>query len=164
MKTHWKKLTHPDFLGAYALNPDEDMIVTIKSVSEETYVGSGGKTEEGVIMRFEENVKPLICNKTNLAAIEKATGTRYIEGWPGKKIALYIDPNVKFMGETVEGLRVRPTPPREEFFCEECGQQIKAYKGKSPRALSNYTKQKYGRALCSDCASKEAAQNETNEG
>lgn len=115
-------------------------------------------------MRFEENVKPLICNKTNLAAIEKATGTRYIEGWPGKKIALYIDPNVKFMGETVEGLRVRPTPPREEFFCEECGQQIKAYKGKSPRALSNYTKQKYGRALCSDCASKEAAQNETNEG
>ena len=47
MKTHWKKLTNPDFLGAYALNPDEDMIVTIKSVSEESFVGNGGKKEEG---------------------------------------------------------------------------------------------------------------------
>ena len=62
MKTHWKKLTNPDFLGAYALNPDEDMIVTIKSVSEESFVGNGGKKEDGLIVRFVEDVKPLICN------------------------------------------------------------------------------------------------------
>ena len=45
MKTHWKKLTNPDFLGAYALIPDEDMILTIKSVSEDSFVGNGGKKE-----------------------------------------------------------------------------------------------------------------------
>ena len=163
MKTHWKKLTNPDFLGAYALNPDEDMIVTIKSVSEESFVGNGGKKEEGLIVRFAADVKPLICNKTNAKAITKVAGTPYIEDWPGVRVALYIA-SVSAFGETTDAVRVRPTPPREEFFCEECGQQIKAYKGKSPRALSNYTKQKYGRALCSDCASKEAAQNETNEG
>ena len=32
-KTHWKKLTNPDYLGAYALEDGEDMIVTIKNVS-----------------------------------------------------------------------------------------------------------------------------------
>ena len=32
-KTHWKLLTNPDYLGAYALEDGKDMIVTIKNVS-----------------------------------------------------------------------------------------------------------------------------------
>ena len=32
--THWKKLTNPDYLGAYALQPGEDLIATIKEVTQ----------------------------------------------------------------------------------------------------------------------------------
>ena len=42
-KTHWKKLNNPDYLGAYALNPGEDMELTIKSAGEETFTGTSGK-------------------------------------------------------------------------------------------------------------------------
>ena len=30
-KTHWKRLMNPDFIGAYALPPGEDMTVEIMS-------------------------------------------------------------------------------------------------------------------------------------
>ena len=40
-KTHWKKLSNPDYLGAYALDPGKDLIVTIQSVGEERVTGSG---------------------------------------------------------------------------------------------------------------------------
>ena len=40
MKTHWKKLNNPDFLGAYALEPGEDLI-GVKEVN--VYKVKGGQ-------------------------------------------------------------------------------------------------------------------------
>ena len=34
--THWKKLNNPDYLGAYAFQPGEEIIATIGSVGRET--------------------------------------------------------------------------------------------------------------------------------
>ena len=34
-ETHWKKLTNPEYLGAYAFRPGEEKIVTIESVALE---------------------------------------------------------------------------------------------------------------------------------
>lgn len=65
-KTHWKKLTHPDYLGAYALNPGEERTLTIKSVASELVVGTDGKKEECIVARFTEDEKPMILNKTNM--------------------------------------------------------------------------------------------------
>lgn len=63
-KTHWKKLNNPDYLGAYALNPGEDMELTIKSAGEETFTGTSGKKEKGLLVHFAEQPKPMICNAT----------------------------------------------------------------------------------------------------
>ena len=60
--THWKKTTHPDYLDSYALTPEQDMILTIKSAATETITGTGGKKEEKLVIHFMENVKPMICN------------------------------------------------------------------------------------------------------
>lgn len=149
-KVHWKKLTNPDYLGAYALDPDEDVILTIKSVAKERFTGTSGKVEEGLVVHFEED-KPLICNKTNAKAISKAVGSPYLNDWIGKRIACYIA-KVDAFGERVEAVRVRPITPKESIVCESCGQIVKAFGGKSPRALAKYTKEKYGRILCADCA------------
>ena len=46
-KTHWKRLTNPDYLGAYALNPGEDLILTIKNAGKEAFVGTSGKRGGG---------------------------------------------------------------------------------------------------------------------
>ena len=112
--THWKKLKHPDFIGAYALEPGKDLTLTIASVKNETFKGQDGKTEEGIIIRWKEtDYKPMICNSTNAKAITKVTGSAYIEQWVGKQITLYAA-RIKAFGDDMEALRVRPYAPKQE--------------------------------------------------
>ena len=85
-KTHWKKLINPDYIGAYALNPDEDLTVTIDYVQREQVTGSGGKKEECTVAHLVGQ-KPLILNVTNSKTIAKLYGS-YIEDWSGKQITL----------------------------------------------------------------------------
>jgi hypothetical protein len=103
--THWKKLTNPNYLGSYSLNPGEDLTVKIIRVQKELVTGSGGEKEECIVASLE-NQKPLILNKTNCKTIEKLVGSPYIEDWSGKKITLYAE-KVKAFGEVVDALRVR---------------------------------------------------------
>lgn len=34
-KTHWKKLTNPNYLGAYSIDDGKDIVLTIKNVANE---------------------------------------------------------------------------------------------------------------------------------
>ncbi|MBN3757171.1 hypothetical protein G3N95_29810 [Paraburkholderia sp. Tr-20389] len=104
-KTHWKRLINPDYIGAYALNPDEDMTVTIDYVRREQIVGADGKKEEATVAHLKGH-KPLILNVTNSKSIAKLYGP-YIEEWSGKEITLYAS-MTKAFGDVVECLRIRP--------------------------------------------------------
>lgn len=107
-KTHWKKLINPDYIGAYALNPDEDLTVTIDYVQREQVTGTGGKKEECTVAHLVGQ-KPLILNVTNSKTIAKLYGS-YIEDWSGKSITLYAS-MTKLAGDMVECLRIRPSVP-----------------------------------------------------
>lgn len=157
-KTHWRRLHNPDYIGAYALEPGKDMVLTIKSVSNEMVTGSDGKKEECMIIRFAEPQKPMIVNVTNAKMIEKIYKTPYIEDWAGKRIQLFAD-KVKAFGETFEALRIRPFVPKppqgaEEIQCSNCGETIQSVGRNSPAAIAKYTHEKYGRPLCGKCAEK----------
>lgn len=108
--THWKKLTNPEYLGAYAFDPGEEKIVTIDHIAEEGVIGPDGKRELCTVAYFTENIKPLILNATNCKAITRLYKTPYIEQWQGKQIILRVQP-VKAFGETVEAIRVKPERP-----------------------------------------------------
>jgi len=110
MKTHWKKTMNPNYLGAYALEPNQDMVVEITEVKTESVMNADGRNEECLVAHLKDQ-KPLIVNKTNAKAIAKVAGSNYIEDWKGKQIALYIS-NVKAFGELVEAIRVRTVPPK----------------------------------------------------
>ena len=105
-KTHWKRLINPDYIGAYALTPDEDLTVTIDYVQREQIVGADGKKEECTVAHLKGH-KPLILNVTNSKSINKLYGP-YIEDWSGKQITLYAS-TTKAFGEIVECLRIRPS-------------------------------------------------------
>jgi len=110
-KTHWKKLNNPDYLGAYALDPDKDLVVLTKNVKQEVVTGPDGKKEECTVMYFsEKGIKPMILNVTNAKVITKLLDTPYIEDWAGHKVAIYIA-EVKAFGELVDALRIRPKLP-----------------------------------------------------
>ena len=150
-ETHWKKLINPDYLGAYSLEPGQDMVLTIGSVSRETITGTGGKKEECPVCHWQENAKPMILNMTNMKTIAKMYGP-YIEHWAGKKVQIYAS-TTKFGGDTVECLRIRKDPPQDvKIACEECGQFIQPAFNMKISDLAAYTKKKYGKNLCAECA------------
>ncbi|HSH24683.1 MAG TPA: hypothetical protein VLA13_04010 [Massilibacterium sp.] len=110
-KTHWKKLTNPNYLGTYALNPNEDLIATIDHVRQEDVTSPDGSEDTCTVVYFKEDIKPFILNVTNAKQIERIYSTPYIEDWAGKMIQIYIADNIKAFGDTVTGLRIRPKVP-----------------------------------------------------
>lgn len=110
MKTHWKKLTDPNYLGAYDFQPNEKRVVTIKEVSQSTIKGQDGKEEDCIVCQFTEG-KPMILNVTNCKAIAKAHGTDYIEDWTGLEVTLFVA-NIYAFGSNVDALRIEQTIPK----------------------------------------------------
>lgn len=109
-KTHWKKLVNPDYLGAYSLNPGQELILTIKELQRKKVKGSGGKEQECTVCVFVENIKPMILNRLNSKTITKIYQTPYIEDWVGKKIQVFAE-TIEAFGEMTDALRVRPYEP-----------------------------------------------------
>jgi hypothetical protein len=110
--THWKSLQNNDYIGAYAFQPGEEKIGTIKDVTVESVPNPQGKSEPCMVVRFTQtDMKPLICNVTNSKAIEKVAGSPFIENWAGVSIQLYTT-EVSAFGSTVEAVRVRPKAPK----------------------------------------------------
>ena len=107
----WKKTTTPAYLGTYAFDEGEEMIVQIKDVRTEMVQNAQGR-EEKPVAYFENGVKPLILNTTNMKAIQKATGSPYLDEWVGKKIQLYVDKGIPAFGTVTDGVRVREFSPR----------------------------------------------------
>lgn len=154
--THWKKLTNPDYLGAYALEPGQDLVVTIKSVANELVASADGKKETCMVMKFVENVKPMVLNATNSKTITKLFKTPYIEEWAGRKIQIYIQTGVKAFGDVVDALRIRPFLPLEKVLkCADCGAKIEGNEKSTAEVIAKYTLNTYGRMLCNDCGKKE---------
>ena len=103
--THWKKLTNPDYIGAYDFLPNEERIVTIKDVRREMVTGTEGKKEECTVVHFTEG-KPMILNATNSKSITKLAESPYIEQWVGHSFKIYVT-KVKAFGEVHDALRIR---------------------------------------------------------
>ena len=159
---HWKKLvSDPKYLGAADLEGMPEIAGTISGTAKEMVQNASGRVEK-TVLHFEENMKPLVLNATNSKIITKLAGTPMVEGWKGIKIQLYFDPKVKFAGDMVGGVRVRPYPPRagigrvtsKPVPCENCGANIKPFGKMSTEQVATHTKNRYGQALCADCATK----------
>ena len=165
-KVHWKKVvSDPVYIGEADFEPGEEKVLTIASVNtKETIVTNEGKSTKAVV-HWVEKEKSMILNVARAKAIQKATGSPWMDDWIGKKVQLYIDNKVKAFGEIVSAVRVRPYAPKiaakqevksdSELICEECGKQIPAQFGMTPAQIAENTLQKFGRRLCGSCAQAE---------
>ena len=156
-KTNWKKLANKDYLGSWDIEGSSDLVLTIRNITQKEVKNPQGKDEEVIVCEWKENYKPMILNVTNCKAIAKAYNSEYIEDWIGKRVALFTT-MVSSFGDTTEAIRIRPYAPRVEnkveLVCEECGQVVKGANGMDAEQVANYTKNKYGRQLCGECAIK----------
>ena len=108
MAKRWKRLMSPDYIGAYILDPGQEMTLTIDRVVSEKIKGEKGKVDIKPVIYFKEEIKPMILNNTNCMTIEFLTGSDLPDDWAGHKITIYGTP-VKMGSETVEALRIRTT-------------------------------------------------------
>lgn len=155
--THFKRLTNPNYLGAYSLDGGTDIVLTIKELNVEPVIGSDGKKEDCAVCHWVENEKPMIMNVTNLKMIAKITGSDYIENWPGTKVRIGTE-KVRAFGTVTDALRIRDEKVADEkpVACEECGEVIKPCFGMSAKQWADYSKKKLGKSLCESCANKAA--------
>jgi hypothetical protein len=85
---------------------DEDQVCTIKDCKLEE-ISQQGETKW--ILYFREHQKGLVLNTTTIRVLEQAFGDNS-DDWIGKRVKVYVDPNVSFQGRVVGGLRLRPPP------------------------------------------------------
>jgi hypothetical protein len=83
---------------------DDDTGATIKKVSLEDVPGD--PAGQRWVLFFRELDKGLVLNTTNIRTLEKAFGADS-DDWRGRRVTLYIDPEITFRGEVVGGLRIR---------------------------------------------------------
>ena len=110
IKTHWKKLHNPDYLGSWDFQPNEEKVLTIKEIKTEKIKDHQGKQEDCSVCFFKEDVKPIVLNVTNSKTITKVAGSPYIEDWQGVKIQLFTT-EIKAFGDVMEAVRVRNMKP-----------------------------------------------------
>lgn len=109
-KTHWKKISNPNYLGSWDIPESGSLIIEIVSVSQEVVVGLDGKPDQLVVAKIKGN-KPFILNATNKRAITKALKSPYIEDWVGKLLCVRSH-KIRAFGEDVDALRVSTDPVR----------------------------------------------------
>lgn len=63
-------------------------------------------------IRPGEELKPMILNATNSRTMRTLAGSPFIDDWNDILITVYVDANVRFGRDTVEGLRVSSEAPR----------------------------------------------------
>ena len=89
---------------------DEDQVCTIKGLRQEELEGDG-ENKSKWILYFREHAKGMVLNITSIRVLESAYGSES-DVWIGKKVSVYVDPNVSFGGKVVGGLRLRPLKPK----------------------------------------------------
>jgi hypothetical protein len=65
-------------------------------------------------IRQGEPLKPMILNASNSKTLKGLTGSAFIDDWNGVRVTVYVDHNVRFGKETVEGLRISPHAPERK--------------------------------------------------
>ena len=86
---------------------DGEMIGTITKVGRGNIAKEGDEPEHKWMIRFAEFSKPMILNSTNIKRLARACKSEDTDDWIGKKVMLYVDPDVEFAGNVVGGLRIK---------------------------------------------------------
>lgn len=97
---------YDDFLGDYlkAENIKEEKEYEIKEFKIEMI---GEQKEKKIVLYFDGLDKGLTLNKTNGDSLHEITGSKEVEDWVGKRIILFVDPSVMYMGKKVGGIRIK---------------------------------------------------------
>ncbi len=154
---------NPNYLGTWDIDelPNKEATLTIEKIVDEKVVDTlTGKDKMETLCYWTDSAfKPMILNITNKKRISKLYKTKDTEKLKGKSVIIGIE-KVKAFGDIYEVLRIQTRMPKVTNAvkpkCEKCGKDINGAGNMSPEETASYTKKKYGKAMCSACATKAA--------
>lgn len=122
-KTHYRKAFDSPYLSSADIV--EPTVLTISHVSLE--LDRTKKTKDMFNtahfvekeIRPGEKLKPMILNASNSKTVKGLTNSAFLDDWNGVRVTIYVDPNVRFGKETVEGLRISPHAPEKKSLTPE---------------------------------------------
>lgn len=148
----FRKYMDKNYLGSWDVPEGEDLILTVDHCERNEVQNERGSEKKLVMYFKEKGYKPMILNTVNSEAISEAYGSKRVEDWEGKKIAITTE-KVKAFGSMKDALRIRPYKPKvTEAFCEECGSEIERHGDYSVNKIVMMTEARYGKKLCWNCA------------
>lgn len=105
---HWKAGIGKEspYLGSWDMpGTFENLQLTIREVKKEM---TKGLKDNSIcnILYFVEKVKPMIVNATNAKMLRALSGSPFIENWPGLRIELRVERDLKAFGEVHDALRI----------------------------------------------------------
>jgi len=87
---------------------DEDgTICTVRGFERVNVAKEDERPEMKWVMTFEEFDKGMVLNSTNIQLAEAAMGSDNTDDWIGRRIIVYVDPNVSYQGKLMGGLRLK---------------------------------------------------------
>lgn len=153
---------NPNYLGSWDLDelPNREITLTIEKIVDEEVIANNQTQVCTVAYWTDPAFKPMILNVTNKKRICKLYKTKETEKLKGKSVTIRTE-RVKAFGDVHDALRIKPIIPQPVNAvlpkCEQCGKDIHAAGNMNPEQTAAYTKKKYGKALCADCATAVAA-------
>jgi hypothetical protein len=114
-KTHYRKAFDSPYLSsADMVEPTTLTISHVKLESDKTkktkdHFNTAHFVEKE--LRPGEKIKPMILNATNSKTMKNLTGSPFIDDWNNVTVTIYVDSNVRFGKEIIEGLRISPHKP-----------------------------------------------------
>jgi hypothetical protein len=120
MKTHYRKAFNSPYLSSADIV--EPTVLTVAYVALE--IDQTKKTKDlfntayfvEKEIRQGEKLKPMILNASNSKTLSTIAGSAFIDDWTNIRITIYVDQNVRFGKETVEGLRISPHVPEKKYL------------------------------------------------
>ena len=114
---HYRQHRNSDYLGSVEIEiieaqGNKALLQILKVEYKEKLMVNGKMKDRALVLTFQGQQKPWICNPTNATTIYRLTGQMDATKWVGTTIELYVDPTVKMKGEVVGGVRVRPLLPK----------------------------------------------------
>jgi len=114
-KTHYRKAFDSPYLSSQDII--EPTVLTIsrvelqgdKSKKTKDHFNTAYFVEKEI--RQGETLKPMILNATNSRTVKQLTGQHFIDDWKNVKVTIYVEHNIRFGRDSVDGLRISTVPP-----------------------------------------------------
>jgi len=122
-KTHYRKAFDSPYLSSADIV--EPTVLTVKHVVLAADLTKKTKDQFNTAYFVEaeirpgEKLKPMILNASNSKTMKALTHSPFIDDWTNVQVTVYVDPNVRFGKDLVEGLRISPHAPEKKYVTPE---------------------------------------------